>query len=200
MGKAIVAYCRVSTAEQDTESQIHAIRGYCERQGWTLGRIYEDQISGAADRRPALDELKADCLKGKLGTILVFRFDRLARSTAHLLECLKLFQESGVDFISVSEGIDTSTSVGKMVLTFLGAIGEFERSIIRERVQAGVDRAKAAGIHCGRPRKGFDVAAAIKLRAEGKSLREIAAEVHVNYATVKRYLDGVAKASRPGNA
>jgi len=173
--KKIVIYGRISTDEQNIESQLQAVRKYCKNQDWIISKEYIDKgISGSKDSRPSLDELKADCKKGTIQAVVVFKFDRIARSTSHLLECLNLFQRYGVDFVSVTEGVDTSTSVGKMVYTLLGAIAEFERSLIQSRIRSGVQRAKNAGVHCGRPRIGFDISEAIKLKSEGFSLRRIA--------------------------
>jgi len=185
----IVAYCRVSTDEQNVKTQLVSIQKYCEALEWEIAEVYSDVgISGAKDSRPALDRLKSDCAKGKIKAVVVYRLDRLARSVPHLLSTLELFRQNEVGFSSVSESIDTTSAVGRMVTTFLGAIAEFERSLITERVQAGVDRAKAAGVHCGRPRKGLDLGLALSLHKEGKSLREIAKEVHTSYPTVYRYV------------
>jgi len=131
--KKVIIYGRISSDEQNIESQLQAVRKYCKIQDWIISKEYIDKgISGSKDSRPSLDKLKADCKKGTIQAVVVFKFDRIARSTSHLLECLNLFQRYGVDFVSVTEGVDTSTSVGKMVYTFLGAIAEFERSLIQE--------------------------------------------------------------------
>ena len=195
MSKRIVIYGRISTDEQNIESQLLSVRKYCSIQDWTIAKEYIDKgISGTKDSRPSLDQLKSDCKKGTIQAVVVFKFDRIARSTSHLLECLNLFQRYGVNFASVTEGVDTSTSVGKMVYTFLGAIAEFERSLIQERVKSGIQRAKANGIHCGRPRIGFDVSEAIQLQGDGWSLRRIADKLNVSYGTVNRALKSVTKA------
>lgn len=187
--KKVAVYCRVSTAEQNTGSQVSAITEYCTRNKWAISKIYEDNgISGKVDDRPALNQLKKDCSKGKFQSVIVFRFDRMARSSTHLLECLELFRKNGIDFISISEGIDTSTAVGKMVFTFLSAISEFERVIIQERVKAGITRAKSAGVHCGRPRKGFDIAEALKLKKGGLGYKQISKKLGIPRATLFRYL------------
>jgi DNA invertase Pin-like site-specific DNA recombinase len=192
--KKVIIYGRISTDEQNIESQLQAVRKYCANQDWTITKEYIDKgISGSKDSRPSLDQLKADCKKGAIQAVVVFKFDRIARSTSHLLECLNLFQRYGVDFVSVTEGVDTSTSVGKMVYTFLGAIAEFERSLIQERVRSGIQRAKASGVHCGRPRIGFEVSEAIQLQREGWSLRRIADKLNVSYGTVNRALKSVTK-------
>jgi DNA invertase Pin-like site-specific DNA recombinase len=125
---------------------------------------------------------------GEIQRILVWRFDRFARSTQHLLSALKQFQSLGIDFISYNEGIDTSTSVGKMVFTFLGAIAEFERELIRERIQAGLRRAKNSNIKFGRPRTGFDFEKAIKLRKDGLGFREISIILNVSIGKLHKFI------------
>jgi DNA invertase Pin-like site-specific DNA recombinase len=192
--KKICIYGRISTQEQNVESQLLAVRKYCSNQDWTIAKEYIDEnVSGVKDSRPSLDQLKADCIKGKVKAVVVFKFDRIARSTSHLLECLNLFQRYNVDFVSVTEGVDTSTSVGKMVYTFLGAIAEFERSLIQERVRSGIQRAQASGVHCGRPRKGFDVSEAIQLQSDGFSLRQISKKLNISYSTIYRAVKSVSK-------
>lgn len=179
--KRVALYLRVSTNDQNPEVQQNAIEKYCLCQGWTIKHIYIDQgVSGAKDQRPQLDQLKADVKKSKYDAVLVFKFDRLARSTSHLLECLQLFNSYGVDFVSVTEGIDTSTSIGKMIFTFLGGIAEFERSLIQERIKAALTLKKEQGIKLGRPQKGFNVSEAMKMRNEGKSYRVIAKSLNVS--------------------
>ena len=187
--KKIVMYTRVSTNDQSTESQELAIRKYCEHNGWNVHKIYSDHgISGAKDSRPQLDQLKKDVIKGKIDCLVVFKFDRIARSTSHLLECLKLFQKHEVDFVSVTEGIDTSTPIGQMVFTLISAISEFERSIISQRVKAGIAKAKDSNTPLGRPRKAFDVQKAIQLRQDGQSYRQIAEVLNVSKSQIQRQL------------
>ena len=132
----------------------------------------------------------------KFDAVLVWKFDRFARSTNHLLEALQVFKELGIEFVSLSEGIDTSTAAGKMLFTIVGSFAEFERSLIQERVVAGIRRAQADGVHCGRPRKGFDVGKALELHKSGMSLRAISKEVGAGYATVYRTLVGVKNVSK----
>lgn len=189
MAKRIVAYVRVSTDEQHVETQITAISKFCALHGRDILETYQDVgLSGAQDSRPALDKLKRDCASGKIDSVVVFKFDRLARSVSHLLECLELFRRNQIDFISISEGIDTSSAVGRMVFTFLGAVAEFERSLIKERVAAGIARAQSEGVHCGRPRKGLDIGLALSLHKQGRSVREIARVVHASSSSVHRSL------------
>ncbi|MEI6807914.1 MAG: recombinase family protein [bacterium] len=190
----IALYLRVSTSDQTTENQKRDLLRYCESRKWEVVKIFEDTgISGTKHDRPALNELMDFARKGNCQAILVARFDRFARSTQHLLEALKEFQSLGVDFISYSEGVDTSTAAGKMIFTFLSAVSEFEVALIRSRVKSGIARAKAQGVKCGRPRAGFDVARAVAMQKDGKSLREIGRELGVGCATVYRTLSGVSK-------
>ena len=196
--KRVIAYLRVSTVEQVVETQELAIRRYCEAQGWTLGEVYADEgVSGAIDHRPALDRLKADVIKGKVDTLVVFKFDRLARSVSHLLQCLDLFRKHHVDFVSVSEGVDTSTSVGRMVYVFLSGIAEFERSLIKERTVAGLERARSKGKRLGRPRRGFDYSTAVDMRKQGMGFKQIADALKVPRTTVFRCLSSTAIPKTP---
>src|SRR6201987_2587011 len=121
-------------------------------------------MSGAKDKRPALDRLMADARRGRFDAVLVYRFDRFARSVTHLLRALEEFSSLGVDFVSLSEAIDTSTPLGKMVFTVLGAVAELERNIIRERVIAGQKAAKRRGVRFGRPEVEVDTVRIHKLR------------------------------------
>ena len=139
--------------------------------------------------RPALDELKSACRDGGgFDVLVVWRLDRLARSTMHLLEILSLLQSSKVAFASVTEAIDTLTPAGRMLASFLAAVAEFEREIIRERVQAGLARARQEGTRLGRPRVGFDVNEAIRLKRDGLSWGQLAKRVGVSSATLRRTL------------
>ena len=184
-------YCRVSTADQTTENQKLAIQRFCELQNIKIFQTYEDTISGSKQNREGLNQLKQDI--GKYDSVIVWKLDRLARSTIHLLQTLNFFTRHSVGFISVTENVDTTTPAGKMLVTFLGAIAEFEREIIRERVIAGLERAKENNVKLGRPRKGFDVSEAIKLRNEGRGFGEIAALIGESKSTVYRALKAVSK-------
>jgi len=190
--KRAAVYYRVSTDGQTTENQRLAVENYCRIQDWKVVKTYEDVgISGAQDRRPGLDALKTNVAKGKFDVVVVWKFDRLARSTAHLLETLALLKRYEVDFVSVTEAVDTSTPTGKMVLTFLAAIGEFEKSLITERVFAGLARAKAEGKKLGRPRVGMDIGKALELRQQGWSFARIGKELGTTTANVFRQVTAV---------
>lgn len=144
-------YVRVSTDQQTTEGQERELREYAKNRGWELARVYKDKISGAKHSRPALDELMADARKRKLDIILVWKFDRFARSVTHLLQALESFRELRIEFVSVSEQIDTASPSGKLVFTVLGAVAELERSLIAERVRMGLQNARRNGKRLGRP-------------------------------------------------
>jgi DNA invertase Pin-like site-specific DNA recombinase len=170
--KAAAIYCRVSTDDQNTENQAVVLREYCARRGWTVSEEYVDRgISGAKDSRPALNRLMADAHKRRFDAVIVWRFDRFARSVSHLLRALETFQSLGIDFVSYSEAVDTSTPTGRMTFTVLGAVAELERALIVERTKAGIASARHRGKTLGRPvtiqAKAADVA---RLRAQGYSL------------------------------
>ena len=189
----VALYARVSTADQDPELQLVDLRRLAEQRGWTVADTYVDHgVSGAKASRPALDKLMVDSRARKHDVVAVWRFDRFARSTQHLLQALEEFRALGVDFVSVREAIDTSTPMGRMVFTMVSAVAELEREIIRERVQAGVDRARAAGKKLGRPRRELDLRAAHILLAQGHSQREVADMLGVPRATLRRRLAEVA--------
>jgi DNA invertase Pin-like site-specific DNA recombinase len=181
-----VLYSRVSTLHhgQDPEVQSREIREYCQRRGWPLVGEYVDAgISGAKERRPQLDHLIADAHKRKFEVIVVWKFDRFARSVSHLLRALETFRSLGIEFVSLSEQIDTSTPTGKMIFTVLGAVAELERSLIAERVRAGLRNAKAKGKRLGRPAKHVNPAQIAALRAQGASWRRIGLQLGVSPAT-----------------
>ena len=133
--------------------QTRELREYCERRGWNVVAEYVDiGISGAKDRRPELDKLMADARRRRFDVVAVWRFDRFARSVRHLLRALDEFQALRIDFVSLTEALDTSTPSGRMTFTVLGAVAELERSLIAERVRAGLRNARARGVRLGRPK------------------------------------------------
>lgn len=183
LDRRAVLYSRVSTLHhgQDPEVQSREIREYCLRRGWPLVAEYVDAgISGAKERRPQLDRLIADAHKRKFEVIVVWKFDRFARSVSHLLRALENFRALGIEFVSLSEQIDTSTPTGKMIFTVLGAVAELERSLIAERVRAGLRNARAKGKRLGRPAKHLNPAQIAALRAQGASWRAIGAKLGVS--------------------
>lgn len=187
----VAIYARVSTAncQQSPEMQLIALREYCQARGLTVFREYVDEgISGTKDSRPALNVLMDDARKRKFDTVLVWKFDRFARSTRHLITALDEFKNLGLDFISYSENIDTSTPLGKAVFTIVAAIGELERSLIVERVKSGLKAARLRGKKLGRPCRAFDKEKALRLKSEGHKVRDIAVQLGVSKTTVARAL------------
>lgn len=184
----ISIYCRVSTDDQKADLQLDALRQYAKMRGLTVHQEYVDQTSGAKTSRPALDQMLANARRGRFSAVAVWKIDRLGRSIVHLLDVLTELHALGVAFISLQEAIDTTTPAGRMVFTFLGAVAEFERAIIAERVKAGIRAAQARGKRVGRPNAQFDVERAMQLKSEGAGLRKIAATLGVSKSTASRYL------------
>jgi len=184
-------YARISThnGQQDPELQLRELREYCCRREWQVFGEYVDHISGAKDRRPELDRLMADAHHRRFDAVIVWRFDRFARSVSHLLRALETFRALGIEFVSLSEQVDTSTPMGKMVFTVLAAVAELERSLIVERVKAGLRNARAKGKRLGRPHISISPTKFRELRAEGLTLRDIAKCCHVSKTTVIRGLN-----------
>jgi DNA invertase Pin-like site-specific DNA recombinase len=174
--------------------QTRELREYCERRGWSVTGEYVDTgISGAKDRRPELDRLMADAHKRRFDVIAVWKFDRFARSASHLLRALDTFRVLGIEFVSLSESLDTATPAGRMVFTVLGAVAELERSLIAERVRAGLRNARAKGKRLGRPSVAVDRARVARFRAQGLSWAKIAAELGIGEGTVYRLAHASAK-------
>jgi DNA invertase Pin-like site-specific DNA recombinase len=175
-------YARVSTKDQSCEMQMRDLRAYCAARGFTIIREYIDNgQSGAKDSRPQLNELMADARKRKFDSILVWRFDRFARSTKHLLLALEEFRSLGIQFVSYQENIDTSSPLGQALFTIVSAVAQLEGDLIRERVSAGVRNARANGKQLGRPRRIVSQDEIIRLKRDGASLREISAKLGVGY-------------------
>ncbi len=188
-------YARVSTTNgQDPTMQTRELKEYCERRGWKLAGEYIDVgISGAREKRPELDRLMVDAHRRRFDAVVVWKFDRFARSVSHLLRALETFKALGIEFVSLSEQMDTSTPTGKMVFTVLGAVAELERSLIAERVRAGLRNARAKGKRLGRPRKAVDRSRIAALRRVGRSWSAIGRELGVGEGTVRRAAHSPAK-------
>jgi DNA invertase Pin-like site-specific DNA recombinase len=195
-------YARVSTLGhgQDVGLQLEELRQVAAQRGWDAVDYVDEGVSGAKDRRPALDRLMADARAGRLDLVAVWRFDRFARDTGHLLAAMEEFRALGVHFVSLREQVDTSTPMGKAMFTIISAIGELERDLIRERVVAGVRRAQASGKHCGRPKVDVDVRPAMALLREGRSLKEVSAILKLPRATLRRRLREVGGWPQGGEA
>lgn len=189
--KRCAIYVRVSTGDQQTDSQESELRDFAERRGWSIYRVYKDKgVSGAKESRPALNELMADCRRRKVDVVAVWKFDRFARSVKQLVNSLQEFRQLGIDFCSCTESIDTSTPMGEVVFHVMGALAQFERSLIAERTIAGLRIARDKGKRLGRPpvKLGSDLEARIKAdRVNGKmSLRALAKKHAITLWSVQR--------------
>jgi DNA invertase Pin-like site-specific DNA recombinase len=186
----VALYARVSTSngQQDPEMQLRELREYAERRGWRIAGEYVDHLTGSKDSRPSLNRLMTEAHQRRFDIVLVWRFDRFARSVSHLLRALETFQSLRIDFVSLSENVDTSTPTGKMVFTVLGAVAELERSLIVERVKAGIRNARAKGKRIGRPGSRVNPAAVLMLRSSGASIRAIATQLNSSVGSVARVL------------
>jgi DNA invertase Pin-like site-specific DNA recombinase len=150
--KRAALYVRVSSGEQNTGAQERALREYVQRRGWKLQQIYRDHgVSGATSNRPALNEMLKACRRGSVDVVVVWKFDRFARSLKQLMSGLEMCRALGIDFVSVTESIDTSLPSGELVFQMIGAVAQFERSLIAERVKSGLANARASGKALGRP-------------------------------------------------
>jgi len=193
----VALYGRVSTTNhgQDVGLQTGELRQFAEARGWQVfGEYLDEGISGAKDSRPELNRLMTDAHKRRFDVVCVWRFDRFARSVSHLLRALETFKALGIDFVSFSEQMDTSTPTGKMVFTVLGAVAELERSLIVERVRAGMRNARAKGKRIGRPPRtqlSIEMRAAIAgcYAKEKTSLRTLAKRFGTSLATVQRCIE-----------
>lgn len=185
----IVLYARVSTDGQDPEVQLAALRTHVMQRGWEIVEEFVDHgFSGAKERRPALDRLMKAAWTGQFQAVLVWRFDRFARSVKHLITALDEFRALNINFISLQEQFDTSSPIGHAMFTIIGAMAQLERDIIRERVKAGLAQARAKGVRLGRPVVRVDPAALSVLQEQGIPLSEIARRLRCSRSTVKRRL------------
>jgi DNA invertase Pin-like site-specific DNA recombinase len=181
--------------------QTREIRQFAEARGWRIAGEYVDAgVSGTKDSRPELNRLMADAHKRRFDVVCVWRFDRFARSVSHLLRALETFKALGIDFVSFSEQMDTSTPAGKMVFTVLGAVAELERSLIVERVRAGMRNARAKGKRIGRPPRTYLNQDARRSISEayamgGASLRQLAVRFGTSIGTVQRCIQLYQRAS-----
>jgi DNA invertase Pin-like site-specific DNA recombinase len=195
----VAIYARVSTANngQDPTMQTRELEQFAQARGWQVIGCYVDTVSGSKDRRPELDRLMADAHRRRFDVVAVWKFDRFARSVSHLLRALETFNALGIAFASLTEQVDTTTPAGKMVFTVLGAVAELERSLIVERVRAGLRNARAKGRKLGRPRMILDAPKIARLRAQGRTVREIATELGYSRSLVHKTL---ANCESPGVA
>src|ERR1039458_7750844 len=182
-------YARISTLNhgQDPEVQLRELREFCQRRGFAIAHEYVDRgISGSREKRPALDKLIADCRKRLVDAVVVYRYDRFARSLRQLVNALEEFRSLGIDFISIHEGVDTSTPNGRLVFGIFASIAEFERELIRDRVRSGMAAAKAKGKRIGRPKVAVDILRIASLRRQGHSWAEVTRETGITKGTAQR--------------
>lgn len=186
--KRAALYMRVSTVDQHPETQLHDLRSLAAQRGFQVVNEYTDKISGAKAKRPGLDQLLADAHRGRFDVVVVWAFDRMARSVRHLLEVLDELNRLEIEFISFRENIDTGGPLGRALVVIIGAIAELERNLIIERVRAGMRRAKLEGRHIGRQPLDLDRVAIVQDRQRGLSLSQVADLHRISRTTVVRVL------------
>ena len=181
-------YARVSTLNsQDPAMQVRELEEYCERRGWRAVRAYIDAgVSGTREKRPGLDKLMADAKQRKFDAVLVWKLDRWGRSLRHLVNSLAELEALGIVFVSLKDNLDLSTPSGRLMFQVVGAMAEFERSLVVERVRAGLRNAKAKGKRLGRPRKAVDASKIATLRSQGCGWKKIARQLGIGVSTVLR--------------
>jgi DNA invertase Pin-like site-specific DNA recombinase len=191
----VALYARVSTLSgQHPEMQLSELREYASRRGWQIIAEYLDEgISGSRERRPQLDRLMADAHRRKFEAVLVWKIDRFGRSLRHLVNALADLDAYGVAFVSLRDNLDLSTPSGRLMFQVIGAMSEFERSLIQERVRAGLRNAKARGVRLGRPPVSVDADQIASLRASGKSWQEISETLGIGVGTACRAFQSLPK-------
>jgi DNA invertase Pin-like site-specific DNA recombinase len=184
----VALYARVSTCNgQDPEMQLRELREYAVRRGWTITSEYVDQgVSGSKESRPQLNQLMADAHRRKFDAVLVWKIDRFGRSLKHLVNALADLCAYGVAFISFRDNLDLSTPSGRLMFQIIGAMAEFERSLIQERVKAGLRNARAKGKKFGRPRSQVDATRVAALRREGLSWSQVCRTLNVSKGSAQR--------------
>jgi DNA invertase Pin-like site-specific DNA recombinase len=189
----VALYARVSTLNgQHPEMQLSELREYAARRGWEVVAEYLDEgVSGSRERRPQLDRLMADAHRRKFDAVLVWKIDRFGRSLRHLVNALADLDAYGVAFVSLRDNIDLSTPSGRLMFQVIGAMSEFEKSLIQERVRAGLRNAVARGVRLGRPKRIVDAAEIARLRASGASWREISQRMRIGVGTAIRALQQI---------
>ena len=195
--KRAALYCRVSTADQHPETQLLDLREMAKQRGYEIVQEYVDTISGTKSKRPGLDQLMADAQRHHFDILIVAAFDRLARNVRHFLEVLDELSHLGIAFLSVRESIDSSGPLGRAMIIIVGAIAELERSLIVERVKAGMRRAKLEGRLIGRAPLSVDRPAIVRDRLSGMSLTQVAKKYRISRATVCRLVNEAGALKKP---
>ncbi len=193
--KRVALYARVSTAngQQDPEMQLRELREYAEHRGLIIIGEYIDRMTGSKDSRPALNRLMTDAQRRKFDAVLVWKLDRFGRSLRHLVNALAELEALGLTFISLRDNLDLSTPSGRLMFQIIGAMAEFERALIQERIRAGLRNARAKGRRLGRPRVIVDASRIASLGAQGRSWAQIVAETGAGKGTAQRALVGLPK-------
>jgi DNA invertase Pin-like site-specific DNA recombinase len=186
--KRAALYMRVSTVEQHPETQLHDLRQMAAQRGFEIVKEYTERISGAKAKRPGLDAMMADGRRGRFDVVLVWASDRIARSTKHFLDVLDELNRINIEYVSFRENIDNAGPLGRAIVVIIGAIAELERSLIVERVRAGMRRARLEGQRIGRAPLVLDDVAIQQDRRQGQSIRQIARGHSVSTATIQRVL------------
>jgi DNA invertase Pin-like site-specific DNA recombinase len=191
----VALYARVSTLNnQDPEMQLSELREYAGHRGWQIVEEFTDQgVSGCKESRPALNRLMADACRRRFDAVLVWKIDRFGRSLKHLVNALAELAALGVAFISLRDNLDLSTPSGRLMFQIIGAMAEFERALIQERVRAGLRNARSKGKKLGRPRVTVDASKIASLRTQGRSWAEIVAEMGIGKGTAQRAFAGLPK-------
>ncbi|HEV2318022.1 MAG TPA: recombinase family protein [Thermoplasmata archaeon] len=186
--KRAAIYVRISTADQNLGTQFLDVREMARQRSLEIVQEYTDKISGAKARRPGLDQLMRDARRGRFDVLLVWAFDRIARSVVHFLQVLDELNHLGIEFVSFREQIDTGGPLGRAVIVIVSAVAELERSLIVERVRAGLRRARLEGQRLGRPALNLDRAAILRDRQQGQSLGQLAHTYRASRTTIHRVL------------
>jgi len=186
--KRAVIYTRVSTIDQHPQTQLYDLREMAKQRGYEIVCEYSDKISGAKQKRPGLDQLMADARRHKFDVVLVWAFDRMARSVRYFLEILDELNHQGIEFVSFRENIDTGGPLGRAMVVIVGAIAELEKNLIVERVRAGMRRARLEGRQIGRSPLNIDREQVVRDRHSGMSLTQVARKHRVSRATVCRLM------------
>jgi len=196
--KRVAIYTRVSTGDQHIETQLYDLREMARLRGYEIVVEYSDQISGAKAKRPGLDKLMSDARRNRFEVVLVWAFDRMARSVRHFLEILDELNHLNIEFVSFREQIDTGGPLGRALVVIVGAIAELEKNLIAERVRAGMRRARLEGRQIGRSPLRIDRQQVIVDRRSGMSLTQVARKHRISRATVCRLMKGIPCSSQAG--
>jgi len=199
----VAIYARVSTCKgtQDPEMQLSEAREYASRRGFQISKEYIDAgVSGCRESRPALNEMMADAARRRFDAVLVWKLDRFGRSLKHLVNALAQLDSLGISFISLHDSLDFSTPSGRLMFQIIGAMAEFERALIQERVRAGLRNARAKGQRLGRPPVHVDAAQIASLRKQGSSWEAICRAIHVSKGTAQRAVSRLPKNPAAGTS